>query len=75
MAPSGRGGGGAFGVGDHLGAQMFHSLERTDHTAELLALLGIGDSLVDHRHAGAQRIGGQHDAAGIDHAIECTVTG
>ena len=49
---------------------MLDRLERADDAAELLALLGVGDGLLDHAPARAQRVGGEHDAAGVDHAVE-----
>ena len=55
-------------LGDHFRAHVLHGLERADQTIELLAFLRIGDSLLDHRLAGAQRIGGQRDAPGLEHA-------
>ena len=47
---------------------MFHALEAADDPAELHAFLGEGDGGIEHVLGGAQRVGGEHDAAGVQHA-------
>ena len=55
---------------DHLRAQVLHGLERRDRAAELLALLRVGDGHLDRALAGAERVGRDRDAAGVEHAID-----
>ena len=46
---------------------MLDALERPDNAAELHALFSVGDCPIDHALSGTERIGRQHDAAGIEH--------
>ena len=50
----------------HLRAHVLDGLEGADDAVELAAFLGVGDGFVQHRLRGAQGVGGEHDAAGVD---------
>ena len=53
---------------DHLRAHVLHGLERADRAPELLALLRVGDRLLDHRLARAERVGRERDPARVERA-------
>jgi len=57
-------------LGDHLRTHMLHGLKRADQAIELLALLGVGHGLLDHRLTGTEGIGGERDTTRVEHAID-----
>jgi hypothetical protein len=56
-------------LGRHLGAQMLDRLEGRDRAAELHALLRVGDRHRERAIAAAEEIGGERDAAGVEHPL------
>ena len=56
------------GVG--LGAHVLHCLIRRDDAPELLARLGVADGFFEHALGGAEGVGRERDARGVDDAID-----
>ena len=53
----------------HVGELVLHRLETADDAVELRALLHEAECLVEHVLRGAERVGCQHHAAGVQHAL------
>ncbi len=54
-------------VGEHLGKQILHQLERSDRLAELLTLLGIFQRRLERAHLDAGRGPADHVAGHPQH--------
>ncbi len=57
-------------LGGHLRAHVLDRLKARDHAAELRALLGVLDRLIEHGLAGSERVRREHCAARVEHAVE-----
>ena len=57
-------------LGGHLCAHVFDRLKARDHAAELRALLGVLDCLIEHGLAGAEGVRRERRAPRVQHPVE-----